>query len=184
MANDDKPTALPDLPAFLSGTEAPDTPEPATAGPPSLADQITDVLIAMRPAAGADAETIDQASRDQGAAIMHLLNEEGHYLPGCPPAAQILADAQQFAAKFMLAVLCVRLFRMLDTRIETPETKGMRRWLEDYVDGRNHGPLGKPMLWPSGLPGLAQQMRTWGYQPTPTKPAFVARKPAGTATIH
>lgn len=177
MANDDKPTALPDLPDFLSGTEAPDTPEPAEAGPPSLRDQILLLVNQTTPLDPA-------ASKLTADAIMHLLNEEGHYLPGCPPAAEILNDAQQFAAKFMLAVLCVRLFRMLDTRIETPETKGMRTWLEDYIDGRNHGPLGKPMLWPNGLPGLAQQMRVWGYQPTPTKPAFVARKPAGAATIQ
>lgn len=121
----------------------------------------------------------------QANAIMHLLNERGHYLPGCPPAAQILQDAQQFAGQFMLAMLCVRLLRMLNTRIVTPETKGMERWLNDYIDGKNHGPVGKPMFWPGGLPGLAQQLRQWGYAPTETRPQFVARaRPESVMTMQ
>lgn len=173
MANEN----LPDLPDFLSGTAPAEQPETAEAGPPSLRDEILMLITQTTP--------LDPAvSKVTADAIMHLLNERGHFMPGLPPASQILSDAQQFAAKFMLAVLAVRLLRMLDTRIETPESKGMRRWLEDYLDGKNHGPIGKPMLWPSGLPGLADQMRKWGYMPTPTKPAFVARKPAGMATIQ
>lgn len=109
-------------------------------------------------------------------AVMELLNERGHVLPGCPPAARIRADAEEFAAKFILAQLTIRLLRMLNAGIVTPETKGMTRWLNDYIDGRNHGPVGAPMLWPSGLKGLAGQLRTWGFQPTPTNPPFVARR--------
>ena len=142
---------------------------------PPLRDEIRDLLIAtemQRPEQIADALT-------------HLLNERGHYLPGCPPAAQILQDAQQFAGQFMLAMLCVRLLRMLNTRIVTPETKGMERWLNDYIDGKNHGPVGKPMFWPGGLPGLAQQLRQWGYAPTDTRPQFVARaRPESVMTMQ
>ena len=111
----------------------------------------------------------------QASAIMHLLNERGHYLPGCPPAAKILEDARQFAGQLQLAMLCVRLLRMLNTRIVTPETKGLETWLHDYIDGKNHGPIGKPMFWPGGLPGVANQLRQWGFEPTPTRPQFVAR---------
>ena len=132
---------------------------------PPLRDEIRDLLIA----------TEMQRPEEIANALTHLLNERGHYLPGCPPAAQILQDAQQFAGQFMLAMLCVRLLRMLNTRIVTPETKGMERWLTDYIDGKNHGPVGKPMFWPGGLPGLAQQLRQWGYAPTETRPQFVAR---------
>lgn len=117
------------------------------------------------------------ASKATADAIMHLLNERGHYLPGCPPAAQILKDAQQFAGQLSLAMLVIRLLRILDTKIETPESKGTRRWLLEYIDGKNHGPVGRPMLWPSGLKGLAGMLREWGYQPTPTNPPFVARRP-------
>lgn len=149
--------------------------EPAEAKAPPLPEEVRDLLLAMRPPAGADAEQIDQAARDQADAIMHLLNERGHYLPGCPPAAQILKDAEQFAGQFMLSMLCVRLLRMLNTRIVTQETKPMERWLTDYIDGKNHGPIGKPMFWPQNLPGLADQLRQWGYAPTETRPPFVAR---------
>lgn len=116
--------------------------------------------------------TVSQWSRD---AVMTLLVDSGHYLPGCPPARQVLKDAEQFAGQFMLALLCVRLLRMMNTRIVTPESKGTEKWLNDYIDGRNHGPVGKPMFWPGGLPGLCDQLRQWGYGPTPTKPAFVCR---------
>lgn len=148
-----------------NGASAPDE---AEAPEPSLLSAITLILNA-RP--GLDMEE----SEFKAKAIMHLLNERGHYLPGCPPAAQILQDAQQFAGQFMLAMLCVRLLRMLNTRIVTQETKPMERWLNDYIDGKNHGPVGKPMFWPQNLPGLAQQLRQWGYAPTETRPPFVAR---------
>lgn len=173
MAKDE----LPDLPEFLNGKAEEAVPLP---------EAIRDRLLTLRPPAGADAETIDQAARDSADAVMELLQARGHFLPGCPPAAQILKDAQQFAGQFTLALLTVRLLRMLNTRIVTPETKPMERWLNDYIDGRNHGPIGKPMLWPKDLPGLADQLRGWGYMPTPTTPSFVARQPtpAGSALVQ
>jgi hypothetical protein len=115
---------------------------------------------------------------DQAAdAILHLLNERGHYLPGAPPAEQILADAQQFAGQLSLALLVVRLLRALESPIWTAERKPISLWLNEYIDGKNHGPVGKPMFWPSGLPGLASQLRQWGFQPTATHPPYVARVP-------
>lgn len=148
---------------------------PESEAVPPLRDEIRDLLIA----------TEMQRPEEIANAVTHLLNERGHYLPGCPPAAQILQDAQQFAGQFMLAMLCVRLLRMLNTRIVTPETKGMERWLNDYIDGKNHGPVGKPMFWPGGLPGLAQQLRQWGYAPTDTRPQFVARaRPESVMTMQ
>lgn len=117
------------------------------------------------------------ASKATADAIVHLLNERGHYLPGAPPAEQILADAQQFAGQLSLALLVVRLLRALDSPIWTAERKPLSLWLNDYIDGKNHGPVGKPMFWPSGLPGLASQLRQWGFQPTATRPPYVARVP-------
>lgn len=148
---------------------------PETEALKSLRAEIFELICQTTPPALAEGEQRDKLLGQQADAIMHLLNERGHYLPGCPPAAQILKDAEQFAGQFMLSMLCVRLLRMLNTRIVTPETKGMERWLNDYIDGKNHGPVGKPMFWPGGLPGLAQQLRQWGYAPTDTRPQFVAR---------
>lgn len=142
---------------------------PAEAKTPPLRQEIVDLITAMAP------DGTDGSHGEVADAIMHLLNERGHYLPGCPPANQILKDAEQFAGQFMLSMLCVRLLRMLNTRIVTPETKPMERWLTDYIDGKNHGPIGRPMFWPQNLPGLAQQLRQWGYAPTETRPPFVAR---------
>lgn len=142
----------------------------------SLLDQITETLLATRAPAGAELEQVDQATRDQAHAIMHLLNEEGHYLPGAPPARQILADAQSFAERLTLSNLACRILNMLAwSTIQTPETKPARKFIDDYLEGKGHGPIGRPMLWPSRLPGLADLLRKWGYMPTPTTPAYVAR---------
>ena len=143
---------------------------------PSLRDQILEVLLATRPVARGGDEEADQACRDQADAVTHLLNELGHYLPGRPPAAVILDDAKQFAERLTLAQLALRILNMLAwSQLQTPETKPARKWLDDYLEGKNHGPVGKPMLWPHQLPGMAQMLRDWGFEPTPTKPAFVAR---------
>lgn len=140
-------------------TEAPDKP---------LRDEIVEVLAAFF---GHREDTTQAAG-----AVMALLNERGHVMPGFPPARQILRDAEQFAGQLILANLTVRIMAMLATvTIENPETKPTRKWLNDYLDGKNHGPVGKPMLWPGQLPALASMLRSWGYQPTPTTPAFVAR---------
>lgn len=146
--------------------------------PRPLRDEIAETLRAtVRFPSGSDAGDAERATAQAADSIMHLLNERGHYLPGCPAASQILSDAQQFAGQLSLAMLVIRLLRILDTKIETPESKGTRRWLTEYIDGKNHGPVGRPMLWPGGLPGLAGMLREWGYQPTPTRPQFVARQP-------
>jgi hypothetical protein len=100
----------------------------------------------------------------------------GHYLPGAPPAQQILEDAKSFAERLTLTTLALRILNMLAWEaIQTPESKPARRWLDDYLEGKNHGPVGHPMLWPARLPGLAHLLTEWGFQPTPTRPAFVAR---------
>lgn len=135
-----------------------------------------DLVALIRDQLGSNDHDVSDWEKGFASAIMQLLNERGHYLPGCPPAEQILADARQFAEEVVLSKLTVRLLRMgRASGIMTPETKGMERWLNDYIDGRHHGPLGKPMLWPSGLKGLAGQLREWGFEPTATRPPFVAR---------
>lgn len=160
------------------------TSNPDTQRPRGLRDEIAEIVLATSPSPLAEGDAREKACAIQADAIMHLLAERGHYLPGCPPAAQILRDAESFAGQLTLAVLCVRLLRLLESPIQTPETKGARRWLSEYIDGKNHGPVGRPMLWPSGLPGLAAMLREWGYQPTPTHPPFVARRPNPMGTIE
>lgn len=143
---------------------------------PPLLDEIAATLRAtVRWPSGSDLADIEPVIDQAAASIVHLLNERGHYLPGCPPAAQILKDAEQFAGQFMLAILCVRLLRAMNGPIWTAERTAIERWLFDYIDGKNHGPVGKPMFWPQNLPGLCQQLREWGYAPTATRPPFVAR---------
>lgn len=113
---------------------------------------------------------------DTADTIVALLTEQGHVVPGAPPAATILRDAKQFAEQLILSNLALRILSMLAwSHIETPETKPARRFIEDYLDGKNHGPAGKPMLWPAKMPGLAHMLRDWGFEPTPTLPPYVAR---------
>lgn len=162
---------LPDLPDFLSGQA-----EPSPEAPPPLRDEIAELVKANLPALREDGWKEESEASDQiASAVMHLLRERGHIIEGAPPARQILDDAQQFAAKLTLAMLCVRLVRVAASPIKTPESKAMERWLNDYLDGRNHGPIGKPMFWPSNLPGLCDQLRDWGFRPTDSRPKFVAR---------
>lgn len=150
-----------------AATPAPETP---------LIDEITDTLLRLRPSALAEGEQIDQACRDQAEAVMQLLMDRGHYLPGAPPAQRILDDAKSFAERLVLSNLTARIIAMLyTTAIETPESKPAKRWIDDYLEGKNHGPIGKPMLWPARLPGMAHLLRQWGFEPTPTMPPFVAR---------
>lgn len=111
--------------------------------------------------------------------IMSHLVETGHVVPGAPPASHILRDAQSFAERLTLSNLALRILNMLAfSSITTPETAGARRWIDDYLEGRNHGPVGHPMLWPGGLPGMAKLLGDWGFKPTiavPGSPSFVAR---------
>jgi len=112
--------------------------------------------------------------------IIERLKDRGHICPGAPPASVILTDAQQFAERLTLSNLATRLIRMtIMTGVMTPESSGSERWLRDYLDGRNHGPVGKPMLWPDNLPGIAGMLRDWGFAPTAAKPAYVTRIPGG-----
>lgn len=145
----------------------------------SLHEDIKDALLRLRPSPGMTVEEIDQATRDQADAVMALLVESGHYLPGAPPAATILQDAKSFAERLTLSNLALRILNMLAwSNIQTPETKPARKWIEDYLEGRRHGPVGQPMLWPSQLPGMAHLLRDWGFTPTialPGQPSYVAR---------
>lgn len=110
--------------------------------------------------------------------IMLALAEQGHVIPHLPPAKEILADAELFAEQLILANLALRIVRMVIlTGLETSETEPARRFIRDYLDGKNHGPAGKAMLWPARLPGLAGLLRQWGFEPTPTEPQYVARVP-------
>lgn len=118
-------------------------------------------------------------------AIIELMQNEGHIIPDGPHAEQLMHDCRQFAEELILTKLACRLLRMTAASgLITPETKGMERWLNDYIDGRHHGPLGKAMFWPSGLPGLAGQLREWGFVPTPGKPPYVAKAPAPNALVR
>lgn len=116
---------------------------------------------------------------DTADAIMQLLQDRGHYLPGAPPAAVILNDAKSFAERLVLSNLALRILNMLAwSNVQTPETKPARKWIEDYLEGRNHGPVGQPMLWPGQLPGMCHLLRDWGFQPTiagPGQASYVAR---------
>lgn len=111
--------------------------------------------------------------------IVGLLTARGHVLPGAPPAQRILEDAKQFAAKLTLSNLALRVLNMLAfNEVQTPESRPARKWIEDYLLGVNHGPVGQPMLWPGKMPGMAAMLRDWGFVPTiaiPGQPSYVAR---------
>lgn len=110
--------------------------------------------------------------------VAETLISLGHLVPGAPPANIILRDARQFAEKLTLSNLALRIMRMVTmTGIKTKESKATERWIRDYLDGKNHGPAGQPMLWPGTLPGLVALLREWGFVPTPGRPAYVARAP-------
>lgn len=134
---------------------------------PDLRDEITAKLAEM--GGGVN-------SREAANAVMAILNERGHYLPGAPCAQVILNDAKSFAERLTIVTLALRLLNMLSgVTLDTPETRPAKRWLDDYLEGKNHGPAGKPMIWPLQLPGICALLREWGFEPTPTMPPFVAR---------
>jgi hypothetical protein len=117
-----------------------------------------------------------EEAKHKAAAVMEYLQEQGHYLPGAPPAAVILADARSFAERLIITTLALRIVNMLSQEtLITPESKPARQWIDDYLEGRNHGPAGAPMLWPVKLPGMVSLLRKWGFAPTPTVPAYVTR---------
>lgn len=134
---------------------------------PALRDEIRDVL---------RQNVSDGLADEQANKIMAILNERGHYLPGAPCAQVILNDAKSFAERLTIVTLALRLLNMLTgLTLDTPETRPAKKWIEDYLEGRNHGPAGKPMIWPLQLPGICALLREWGFEPTPTMPPFVAR---------
>lgn len=116
---------------------------------------------------------------DTADAIVLLLESLGHVLPGAPPAQRIFNDAKRFHDQLTLTALALRILNMLAfNNVQTPETKPARKWIDDYLQGVNHGPAGQPMLWPGRLPGMAAMLRDWGFVPTialPGQPSYVAR---------
>lgn len=143
----------------------------------SLRDQIEELLLERSDAGtGRDDGLAPGALADE---IIVLLTETGHVIPGAPPAAQILSDARSFAERLVLSNLAARIINMLAwSSIKTPESDQARKWIEDYLEGKKHGPIGKPMLWPGRLPGLASMLRDWGFVPTIAQigqPSYVAR---------
>lgn len=154
--------------------------------PPAEQPQPLDALIRMAiadpgnfPVAGnarGDRRTIDW----QTEAVMNVLHGGGWVLHGTPPASRLLADAQHFAERVILAELAVRLFRVLVLgNVILEDTPKAMDWLRDWIDGNleGHGPIGKPMIWPSLLPSVQVLLRQWGFMPTPTIPPYVTRNP-------
>jgi hypothetical protein len=102
-----------------------------------------------------------------------------------PPSPIVARDAQRFAERVILSELVVRLFRTLVLgNVVVEDTPKAMEWLKDYIDGavRGHGPIGQPMIWPDRLPFVVGLLRQWGFQPTPTVPPYVTRKPAQPVT--
>lgn len=159
----------------LSQIDAPATPAPEV----PLLTEIATALMQHLPSALAEGEQRERGVEEMADAVMGLLVERGHVLPGAPPAQQIMEDAKSFAMRLTLSNLALRILNMLAwSNVQTPESKEARRWLEDYLEGKNHGPVGRPMLWPGRLPGLASLLREWGFVPTiatPGAPSYVAR---------
>lgn len=127
--------------------------------------------------------TLQEWQRD---AVRTVLTGGGWVLPGVPPVSKVLADAQQFAERTVLAELAVRLFRTLVlgnfVHAETPKAMD---WLQDWIDGNieGHGPIGRPMIWPDRIPFVAGLLRQWGFMPTPTVPPYVTRMPKVNAVV-
>lgn len=152
-----------------------DEPDGPQADPPipALRDELLELI---RDQLMSTDEPVSDWEKGVADAIMAKLNERGHYLPGAPCAQIILNDAKSFAERLTITTLALRLLNMLAwANVETPESKPARQWLDDYLEGKNHGPAGKPMLWPVRLPGICALMREWGFEPTPTMPPWVAR---------
>lgn len=121
-------------------------------------------------------------SPDKALEIADLLTSLGHVIEGAPRATKIMADAQTFAERTILAELVVRLFRFYVLgSIVLPETPAAMDWLKSYVDGANgQGPLGAgPLLWPRFIPSANNLLRRWGFEPTPSEPPYVIKRREG-----
>lgn len=153
---------------------------PATPAPDApLQDRIAETLKPLQVNEGMSADEIATIHEDQAEVVMRLLEALGHVLPGAPPAARIFADAKRFHDQLTLSNLALRVLNMLAfNEVQTPESRPARKWIEDYLQGVNHGPVGQPMLWPGRMPGMAAMLRDWGFVPTiaiPGQPSYVAR---------
>lgn len=155
--------------------DAPATPAPDV----PLQLEIKAALMERFPSPLAEGAQRAQAVEDMATAVVQLLEERGHVLPGAPPAQRILQDAKRIHDQLTLTALALRILNMLAfNNVQTPETKPARQWIDDYLTGKNHGPAGQPMLWPGRMPGMAAMLRDWGFVPTialPGSPSFVAR---------
>lgn len=109
-----------------------------------------------------------------------VTDEEMNAIASLPPAHIIARDAQHFAERVILAELAVRLFRVLVLgNIVVPDSPAAMDWLRDWIDGnlQGHGPMGSgPMIWPDRLTFVTTLLRQWGFEPTPTRPAYVTRQ--------
>lgn len=100
-----------------------------------------------------------------------------------PSPAETYRFARQIADQLLLSNLTVKVLRTMTlSKFELapgPVVEQAKLWLREYVDGTReaHGPLGSPMMWPNGIPGVEALLRGWGFQPTPTVPAYVAHVP-------
>lgn len=95
-----------------------------------------------------------------------------------PSQELLLADLSRLAERCILDELCIRLFRVLILgNVVIPETPDAMTWLKDWIEGVNHGPVGRPMVWPSRLPGICSLLTSWGFEPTPGIPPYVTRSP-------
>lgn len=163
----------------LSQESAPATPTPDVPIAVEILDALSGAFKAEDWKAGALTEFLPDAYARQAAAVTQLLLERGHVLPGAPPAQRIFEDAKRFHDQLTLTALALRILNMLAfNNVQTPETRPARKWIDDYLQGVNHGPAGQPMLWPGGLPGMAAMLRDWGFAPTvavPGRASFVAR---------
>lgn len=111
--------------------------------------------------------------------VADALISAGLVVEGAPPARKILTDAQTFAERTILAELTVRLFRFyIMGSLVLPDTPAAMDWLRSFVDGTNgQGPLGAgPMLWPVMIPSAASLLTRWGFEPTPSVPAYVIKR--------
>lgn len=107
------------------------------------------------------------------------LARHGFIVEGAPTARRILADAQTFAERTILAELAVRLFRFFVLgSIVLPDTPAVMDWLKSYIDGSpDQGPLGAgPMLWPVMCPSADRVLRQWGFEATPGPIPYVIKR--------
>lgn len=117
-------------------------------------------------------------SADRAAEITDLLISLGVVVEGMPCARRLLADAQTFAERTILAELVVRLFRFyILGNVVLPDSPMAMDWLKSFIDGTGHGPLGAgPLRWPRMVPSACKLMTQWGFEATPSEPPYVIKR--------